>query len=49
LITAFGGEKMAGEAFRLGAARYREKPFPLRAPVEAVKTAARGEEREAPA
>jgi DNA-binding NtrC family response regulator len=41
LITAFGGGAVAQEAMRLGARSYLEKPFQLRALVEAVREATR--------
>lgn len=39
LITAFGGSAVAHEALRLGARTYLEKPFQLRALLEAVREA----------
>jgi DNA-binding response OmpR family regulator len=42
LITAFGGDAVAEEALRLGARVYLEKPFQLRALLEAVRDATRG-------
>jgi two-component system response regulator AtoC len=42
LITAFGGGAVAEEALRLGARMYLEKPFQLRALLEAVRDATRG-------
>ena len=42
LITAFGGGAVAEEAIRLGARVYLEKPFQLRALLEAVRDATRG-------
>jgi DNA-binding NtrC family response regulator len=45
LITAFGGTRIAEEALRLGAYRYLEKPFQLRAFLEAVGEAARADLR----
>lgn len=45
LITAFGGEAVAEEALRLGARIYLEKPFQLRALLEAVRDATRGGSR----
>jgi DNA-binding NtrC family response regulator len=39
LITAFGGVGVAHEALRLGARTYLEKPFQLRALLEAVREA----------
>lgn len=43
LITAFGGGAVAQEALRLGARTYLEKPFQLRALIEAVREATREE------
>jgi DNA-binding NtrC family response regulator len=42
LITAFGGGAVAEEALRLGACTYLEKPFQLRALLEAVRDATSG-------
>lgn len=39
LITAFGGGAVAEQALRLGADLYLEKPFQLRALLEAVRAA----------
>jgi DNA-binding NtrC family response regulator len=39
LITAFGGVAVAHEALRLGARTYLEKPFQLRALLDAVREA----------
>jgi DNA-binding NtrC family response regulator len=41
LITAFGGGAVEQEAMRLGARSYLEKPFHLRALLEAVREATR--------
>jgi DNA-binding NtrC family response regulator len=45
LITAFGGGAVAQEAMRLGARSYLEKPFQLRALLEAVREATRHDSR----
>ena len=45
LITAFGGGAVAQEAMRLGARTYLEKPFQLRALLEAVREATRDDSR----
>jgi DNA-binding NtrC family response regulator len=45
VITAFGGDVVAEEALRLGARMYLEKPFQLRALLEAVQDATRGSRR----
>jgi DNA-binding NtrC family response regulator len=45
LITAFGGGAVAEEALRLGARVYLEKPFQLRALLEAVRNATAGARR----
>jgi two-component system phosphate regulon response regulator OmpR len=41
LVTAFGGGEVVEEALRLGAHTYLEKPFQLRALLEAVRDATR--------
>lgn len=41
IITAFGGTRVAGDALRLGAARYLEKPFRLDELMEAIHLVAR--------
>jgi two-component system, NtrC family, response regulator AtoC len=48
LITAFGGGAVAQEAMRLGARSYLEKPFQLRALLEAVRDATRDDSRRGP-
>ena len=40
LITAFGGSSVADKAFRYGAKRYLEKPFPLHELLAAVRNVA---------
>jgi two-component system nitrogen regulation response regulator GlnG len=39
LMTAFGGAGVADAAFARGAARYIEKPFPMKGVVSAVRSA----------
>lgn len=48
LITAFGGPRVAEEAFRRGAARYLEKPFRMADLLGAIRTVIKVDERVAP-